>query len=256
MVIISFFNSIPGAIDGFLLEALPSMQQIGIFTLPLLLFTWMAGWVAGILHGKVNLAVAYSRKVFHFLIFTMAGVLHIFGQLSLVALYGVIVSCYVLYGVLRGEGYPFYEAVARPEDSPHQTLFILVPLFTTALGGVTSNILFPQFAHVGYLVSGWGDAIAEPVGRKWGRHTYNIPSLAGVPAIRTIEGSISVLVVGALAAFLALWITAIPWAIALRAAALCGVLATIIESVSTHGIDNFTVQVAVAAGAHYLLIGF
>lgn len=256
MDIINLLNSILAPIERFLLEALPSLHQIGIFTLPLLLFTWLAGWLAGILHVKVNLEVAYSRKVFHFLIFTMAGVLHIFGHLSLVALYGVIVSCYVIYGVLRGKGYPFYEAVARPEDSPHQTLFILVPLFTTALGGVTSNILFPQFAHVGYLVSGWGDAIAEPVGRKWGKHSYNVPSLAGVPAIRTIEGSVSVFVVGTLAAFLALWITATPWAIALRAAVLCSVIAALIESVSTHGIDNFTVQVAVAAAAYFLLIGF
>ncbi|HKJ68461.1 MAG TPA: hypothetical protein VKA68_10935 [bacterium] len=255
MELIDLLNFIFAPIEQFLREAFPSISQIGIWTLPLLLFTWLAGWIAGKLHAEVNLAVAYSRKVFHFLIFTMAGVLHIFGHLSLVALYGVIVSCYVVYGVVRGEGYPFYEAVARPEDRPHRTLFILVPLFTTALGGVTSNILFPHFAHVGYLVSGWGDAIAEPVGRKWGSHSYNVPSLAGVPAIRTIEGSISVFIVGTIAAFLALWVIDIPWILALQAAALCGVIATGIESVSTHGIDNFTVQVAVAAVAQYVLLG-
>ena len=44
--------------------------------------------------------------------------------------------------VWRSEGFPFYEAIARPSDAPQRTLFVLVPLATTAVGGVASNLLF------------------------------------------------------------------------------------------------------------------
>jgi len=38
---------------------------------------------------------------------------------------------------------------------------------------------------------GWGDAVGEPVGTRFGRHPYRVPSLAGVPATRTLEGSLA-----------------------------------------------------------------
>ena len=73
-----------------------------------------------------------------------------------------------------------------------RTLFILVPMLMTALGGVVSNVLFPGWAFVGYMVCGWGDAAGEPVGTRWGRHRYAVPSMAGIPATRSLEGSAAV----------------------------------------------------------------
>jgi len=251
---IDIINIALEAITRFFSEAFPSWRQIIYYTLPLWLFTWGSGWFAGYLRIRKSLKVAYTRKVFHFLIFTMAGVLHIFTHISLVALFGGVVVIYVGIGIVKAEGYPFYEAVARPGDSPHKRLFVFVPLLTTAIGGVTSNILFPQFAYIGYLVSGWGDAIAEPVGERWGKHPYKVPSMAGVSANRTIEGSIAVLLAGALGAFVALILTGMDVSIALQMALACGAIGALVESVSTHGIDNFTVQVAVAAAAHYVFL--
>lgn len=240
--------------------------------LPRLLHGWLPGPRLALLAGPVMLlyvvAVArfsgwlrvgrgvrapYTRKVLHFLVFTAAGAAHLLWGRPGAVLFGTLVAAWVLVGVWRGAGDPFYEAMARPTDAPRRTLFILVPLATTALGGVAANLLFPGVAYVGYMVSGWGDAVAEPVGVRWGRHRYRVPSLAGVPATRSLEGSASVLVVGTLGAAAALWVAGVPPLRALAVGSACGAAGTAVEAVSNHGVDNFTVQVAAAGTAAWLL---
>ncbi len=150
----------------------------------------------------------------------------------------------VLWSVSRGEGHPLFEALARDTDRPRRGLFVVLPLVTTAVGGLVSAIVAGPFATVGYLVAGWGDAIGEPVGVLWGRHTYRVPSLGGVPARRSWEGTAAVLVVSTLAALLALVAIGLrPWAAAHVAVAV-GVVAATVEAVSHHGTDNLTVQLA------------
>ncbi|HUF11834.1 MAG TPA: hypothetical protein VMN78_01895 [Longimicrobiales bacterium] len=217
-------------------------------------YTILAAGLAAHLHTRRGVRAPYTRKVFHFAIFTMAGVVHLLWGLPGVSTYGAVVAAAVLYATSRGDGFPFYEALARPSDAPRRTLFVLVPLATTALGGVVANLLFGDLALIGYLVAGWGDAVGEPVGVRWGRHRYRVPSLAGVAATRSLEGSAAVLLVGCAAATLGL----IAWGSAPGDAVLvgvaCGSAAALVEAVSTHGLDNFTVQVA-AAGVAALLLG-
>jgi phytol kinase len=148
--------------------------------------------------------------------------------------------------VARGEGDRLYEALARPSDAPHRTLFVLVPLATTALGGVAANLLAPGYGYVGYLVAGWGDALGEPVGTRWGRHRYRVPTLAGVPATRSLEGSGAVLAGGFAAALAGLLFAGIEPQSAVRAAALAAVAGAAVEAGSSHGLDNLTVQAAAA----------
>ena len=183
----------------------------------------------------------------------MAGVVHLFFGTPGVATFGAVVASAVLFATLRGDGFPFYEAMARPTDAPRRTLFILVPLLTTALGGVVDNLLFADFAMVGYLVAGWGDAIGEPVGTRWGRHRYKVPSLAGVPATRSLEGSAAVLLLGSAAATGVLLAWGHPLSVAAPVGLACGAAGALVESFSTHGLDNFTVQVAASATAAFLL---
>jgi phytol kinase len=154
---------------------------------------------------------------------------------------------------MRGGGFPFYEALARPADAPRRTLFILVPLATTAAGGLLANLLFGAWAIVGYLVGGWGDAVGEPVGAAVGRHRYRVPSLGGVRAMRSLEGSAAVLTAGALAAFAGLLARGVDPLAAAGVGAACGVAGALVEAFSTHGTDNLTVQVA-AAGVAFLLL--
>lgn len=189
----------------------------------------------------------FTRKVFHFLVFSTVGVLHASGGLPLVCVFGCAVSLVVFYAVLRGDGHAWYEAMAREKDAPRRTYFILAPYAATLFGGVTANILFGPAALAGYLVAGFGDAIGEPVGTRWGRNRYRVPSLGSVVSHRSIEGSAAVLAASfiALAASFALSGIQefIPWTLLAGIACCCA----LVEAVSPHGWDNATMQLVPAA---------
>lgn len=245
--------SIISFIKNFLIRALPDLKMVLLLAPLLLLYTGLGGAFVGWLRIKRKIKAPYTRKIFHFYIFTMAGILQLTIGLPAVVMFGVIVSLCVFYALFRGNHFSFYEAMARPTDQPHRTFFIIVPLFTTALGGGVINMFFSKFAYVGYFVGGWGDAVGEPVGTKWGKHKYQVPSLLGVSVVRSLEGSISVILASFLIAFLSLWAGGISLIYALFAGAGCAVVGSIVEAVSNHGIDNFTIQVSVAATASFLL---
>ncbi len=231
----------------------PDLRTIVVGGPPMLLFAGLAAWLAGWLRAARGVRTPYTRKVFHFAVFSTAAALRIASGLASVALFGAIVTLVVLYATWRGEGFPFYEAMARPSDAPHRTRFVLVPLATTAVGGLTAGLLFGPFASVGYLVGGWGDAVGEPVGAAIGRHRYRVPSLFGVSATRSVEGSAAVVLAGMLAAFVALALSGFHPAAAAGAAVVVGLLTGAVEAVSHHGIDNFAIQVVAAASAWLML---
>jgi phytol kinase len=240
-------------IEEFLTRALPSKQLI-ILTGPLIfIYVLLVALLVCYLKKYRQVRTPYTRKIFHFLIFTTAGIFQVRFGLPLVVLFGSIVSLFVWAAVLVGEGFVFYEALARETDRPHRTLFVLVPLATTALGGVLINLFFPQFAFIGYLVGGWGDAVGEPVGTRWGRHRYAVPSLMGVAAQRSLEGSAAVAVVSTSVAFAGLYLLQYPVSVALVTALLCGLGSAAVEAVSNHGLDNLTIQVAGAGIATLVL---
>ncbi len=237
------------------LQMIPSREVALVGALPMLAFAIVWSRVAGYLRNRKQMRVAYTRKIFHFGIFSGATLIQVWGGLPAVVLYGCIVSLVVLYAVWRGEGYGFFEAMARPSDRPRQRLFIVVPMVTTAVGGVLGNLLFGGFAAVGYLACGWGDAIGEPVGSRWGRHRYSVPSLGGVPAQRSLEGSSAVLLVGSMACAVALLSLGFPPSTALKIGLAGGLAGALVEAVSNHGLDNLTMQVAASATAWFFLNG-
>ena len=237
----------------FVQRALPDPRTALLLAPPLALVGLGAAALASWLRVGRNVRTPYTRKIFHFVIFTTAALLQATMGLPAVTVFGSLVSLIVLYAVWRGEGYPFYEALARQTDAPHRTLFVLVPLVTTALGGLAANIFFPAHAYLGYLVGGWGDAIGEPVGTRYGRHRYSVPSLAGVRATRSLEGSAAVTLMGFLAATLALLAGGVAPSTAFTVGALCGMAGALVEAVSTHGLDNLTVQLTAAGVAAYWL---
>lgn len=238
----------PTLIDRFL----PDLATT-IVVLPLtLMYAAAAAALVGWLRTRRHMRAPYTRKVFHFLILSAATAVHLAWRLPGTVVYGSAVALLVIAAVLRGEGFAFYEALARPTDAPRRSLFIIVPLITTALGGVIANVLFPAWAFVGYAVVAWGDAIGEPVGTRWGRHRYTVPSIGGVSASRSIEGSAAVLVASAAACTIVLIAAGVGTSAAIGAGVVVGVVTTIVEAVSHHGLDNLTIQIA-AAGAAALL---
>lgn len=229
------------------------MRTLLVYSPLFLGYAILCGTIAGWIRKQWKAPVAYTRKIFHFLIFTMAAVIHFHWGFPGVSVYGGCVSLYVIFGCWKGKDFPFYEAIARPKDHPHETFYILVPLIATAAGGLLSNLFFGMTAPIGYLVAGWGDAVGEPVGKRWGRHTYRVPSLDKIPAQRSIEGSMAVFLIGTFIAILGLLQIGVTPSAAIRTGLLCGVSGALVEAVSNHGLDNLTIQVAVSALSWWML---
>lgn len=231
------------------MPAAGTVLQVGPIAL---LYTTLTALLCGHLRSRRDMRAPYTRKIFHFSIFSMATAVHFVWALPGVVVFGATTSLVVLAVVACGSGFPAYEALARPTDAPHRTMFILIPLATTAAGGVLSNLLFPAYAYIGYLITGWGDAVGEPVGTRWGRHRYRVPSLGGVPATRSLEGSAGVFLVGSFAAVLGLVIAGVGMGAALVIGCGAGLAGALVEAFSNHGTDNLTVQLA-GAGAAWLI---
>ena len=203
------------------------------------------------IHKKIE--TAYSRKIFHVVIFTMATLLQWRYGIGVVLIFGFLVSFVVLFAIYKGDGFGFYEALARDSDRPHRRLYIILPLITTALGGLVSNLLFGPLAFVGYLVCGWGDAVGEPVGAAWGKNVYRVPSLTGLYSTRSLQGSLAVFIVSSIAAYTALYLSGLDMFHLVWVSLLCGMAAALVEAVSAHGLDNFTIQVAATAVAYFFI---
>jgi len=202
---------------------------------------------------KIGVRIPYTRKIFHFGILSGAAAVHAAWGLSGTNAYGAVVAAIVLWALWIGEGNGLYEALARDTDRPRRTFFVVVPLITTAVGGLASALWTGPFAAVGYLVAGWGDAVGEPVGTRFGRHPYRVPSLAGVPATRTLEGSLAVFLFSWIAAGVALSSLGFVGGQALWIGLACAAGAAAVEAVSNHGLDNLTVQLA-ASGIAWVLL--
>ena len=195
---------------------------------------------AGYLKTKMSVRTGYTRKIFHALIFLSAVIAHAVGGFVAVCVFGTMVSLVVGLAVLRGPNDAQYEALAREQDGPARTYYIVVSYFATLIGGLASNIFFGPLAVVGYLVGGLGDAAGEPAGTRWGRHRY--PSIGR--GTKTFEGSIAVLTASVIALLIAVAITPelhfdLRSAIALP---LIAVVCTFVEAVSPRGWDNVTMQ--------------
>lgn len=223
---------------------------------PLLLWGAFCLTFAGRLKRDRSWPTGYTRKVFHFLIFFSAAVLHWQWGLHMVCLFGTVTGVVIFYAILRGRGHLWYEALAREKDAPHRTYFIVVPFFATLIGGIAANLFFADAAIAGYLVAGVGDAVAEPVGVRFGRHIYRVPALRGrAIATRSLEGSAAVWVTSLI--MLALLLAVTP-AISLSARnflIICGIslIASVAEAVSPHGWDNLTMQVLPAGLVYFWL---
>lgn len=241
-------NGFVESVPRFFIDNFPTWEAIAVGGPLGLAWSFAALWFAGRLKRN-GTRTGYTRKTFHFLIFGTVAALQWRSGTPAVCLFGGMCTLVVFFAVWRGPGNLLYEAMAREKDEPHRTFFILVPYFTTLLGGLVSNLLFGPIAVAGYLVTGLGDAIGEPAGTMFGKHPYRVRSLSSVPATRTLEGSAAVFVMSAVA--LALAAAASPHValghfgvLKLMAIAAAAALA---ESISPHGWDNATMQLVPTA---------
>jgi phytol kinase len=229
---------------GFFIENFPSWQAIAIGGPLGLAWSFAALWFAGRLK-QFGTKTGYTRKVFHFIIFSTVVALQWRFGTSAVCLFGGMCTLVIFFAVWRGSGNILYEAMAREKDEPHRTFFILVPYFATLVGGLVSNMLFGPIAVAGYLVTGLGDTIGEPAGTMFGKHHYRVQSRSSVPATRSVEGSTAVFIMSVVALLLAAAVS--PHIVlshfgTLKIIAIAAA-ATFVEAVSPHGWDNATLQI-------------
>ena len=240
---------------AFFSQIIPPVQEILIAGPLFLLWAFCGLWLAGWFKAKQGFKTGYTRKIFHFLIFASAAVIQTFSSLRVLCLFGAMVSLVIFFALVKGDGHALYEAIAREKDAPHRSYFIIVPYLATLVGGIVSNYYFSEMAIVGYLVTGLGDAIAEPVGTRFGRHEYSVPSFKGVKSSRSAEGSLAVFVASLVAIVLGLLLMGNPPVFSImqlwRIAGLA-MTCTVIEAVSPHGWDNATLQIVPAFLAYLI----
>lgn len=240
---------------SFFIDNFPSSGEILIGGPPSLLWAFLCLYFAGSLKRRKELRTGYTRKIFHFSIFfTVVMIQWVWGTPA-VCLFGGMTTLVIFFALWRGDGHILYEAMAREKDAPHRTYYIIIPYIATLLGGLASNILFGPVAIVGYLVTGWGDAVGEPIGTKFGKHTYTVPSLSAVKAVRSLEGSAAVFLMSLIAIVLSVLLSSqftfesayIGWI------PLLAFICTLIEAVSPHGWDNATMQILPTLLATHML---
>jgi phytol kinase len=229
----------------FFIENVPTFREFVRGFPPFLLWAYLCLFLSGYLKKSRGLKTGYTRKIFHFLIFTSATAIQVVWGLRTLCLFGTATSAVIFYAILCGDGHLLYEAIARENDAPHRTYYIIAPYLATLVGGVTSNVLFDNAALVGYLVTGLGDAVGEPVGTRFGKHPYRVPSFGGISSTRSYEGSAAVFLVSLLAIVAAFGVSP-----ELRFGRqhvflfpILALLATVLEAISPHGWDNVVMQI-------------
>lgn len=235
--------------------SLPNSASVIIGALVALV--WSYSCLSFAAHLKINhrLRTGYTRKLFHVLIFASAVIVQAIGGFWAVCVFGSMVSLVVGYAVFRGRGDRLYEALARKQDGPNRTYYIVIPYFATLIGGMTSNIFFGPLAVVGYLVGGLGDAAGEPAGVRWGRHPYRVRSGGGQLVTKTFEGSIAVLAASVVALLISIAISP-ELRFDLRSLIVLPVIAvvcTLVEAFSPRGWDNVPMQIVPTVLAAILL---
>lgn len=238
-----------------LFEYFPSIQEFVLYGVPSIVAAYLYLYIAGCFKKHIGWRTGFSRKVFHFLVFFTASIVQIKLALTGTIVFGIAVSLVVFLAIYKGNGNILYEAMAREKDVPKRTHYIIMPYLATLMGGILSNILFtPVFAAFGYLATGFGDAVGEPIGTAFGKHKYKVPSLKGVTSYRSLEGSLAVFIASFVAVLIGAFVMQLPIGqfIIFRLVILA-IAVTLVEAVSPHGWDNLTTQIVGAGLAFWLL---
>lgn len=228
----------------FFLDNFPSFKLISWLFPISILWSFIALFIAGNCKKKLNWKTGYTRKLFHFLIFISAFFYQKYLGLAGVFILGWSVTIVLIYACLKGNGNLFYEALAREKDAPFRTKYIVYSYLATFIGGVLANLFFGKFAIFGYAITGIADAIAEPIGTKFGKHQYRVFSFDKTKiSFRSIEGSLAVFVVSYAIYFFAILFTQSVFPTTYFIVFVMALVCTITEAFSPSGFDNMLLQI-------------
>ncbi len=156
--------------------------------------------------------------------------------------------------VCRFRGHPPFSYAflgnTRESDAPYEAFHFWFSWSISMLSLLAIDLLFADvvLTRTAALLVGIGDGVAEPIGTRFGRHRYAIPSVfSRRPCSRSLEGSLAV-VVGSFATIVCCFgpypFPGMPQL--LFSAALIGLAIGVIEALSPHGLDNLTIPLSSA----------
>ena len=213
-------------------------------------------WIAvGLLKTRGLLVTGDARKINHATALA-GGAIWFFGADDRVLRSTCQVATGILFGLLllacwHRRLWPFkyaYVGYARESDQPHAAFHVWFSWFVSIAGLLLVDVAFGNLAltRVAALVLGVADAVAEPIGTRFGIHKFAVRDiLTAAPRFRSWEGTGAV----AIATFAVVLMTCgsiipsgqlIPWALAAAG------LIAIVEACTPHGFDNFTIPISAA----------
>jgi phytol kinase len=227
------------------------VMQAGLFV-SLIVSVWLS---VGLLKLRGRLNTGDARKINHAAIL-VGGVFWFTGTDDMhvrATSYVAIATLFVLLatacrfqdtGLLRLA----YVGYSRESDRPHAAFHVWFSWLVSMIGLLLVDIMFGSLTltRIAALVLGIADAVAEPIGTRFGVHRFSVTDiLSKTPRFRSWEGTGSVgaatfLIVLATCSSLMPMGQLMPWAIA-TAVFIAGV-----EAWTPHGFDNFTIPVSTA----------
>jgi dolichol kinase len=186
----------------------------------------------------------FTRKFVH-----IGAGMWVFGVLALFENWTIGIIPFATFIVLNFIFYRFrlLESVDAPDSTPGTVYFALsITLLFLIFWRTNSPDDRGYIAAAGTMAMTWGDALAAIVGKRWGRHHYQIGR-----GRRSFEGSAAMFAASFVAMLLTLLLTPgsalspqsvpIGFNAALIASLVAALAATIAEGVSPHGTDNLSV---------------
>jgi dolichol kinase len=186
----------------------------------------------------------FTRKFVH-----IGAGMWVFGVLALFENWTIGIIPFATFIVLNFIFYRFrlLESVDAPDSTPGTVYFALsITLLFLIFWRTNSPDDRGYIAAAGTMAMTWGDALAAIVGKRWGRHHYQIGR-----GRRSFEGSAAMFAASFVAMLLTLLLTPgsalspqsvpIGFNAALIASLIAALAATIAEGVSPHGTDNLSV---------------
>jgi phytol kinase len=250
----SFLSFINEVITKFI-SGLPDVTSVFVLLVIFTAWAFLCSQVAAYLKTKKALRTGYTRKAYHFLIFISAAVINLLFGFTGVCLFGIIVSCFIFYALLKRKASGLYLALARETDFPNSTLYIIIPYLSTLMGGILINYFFPEFVIIGYLICGIGDASGEVLGTKYGKHTFKV-KLANIhQSVKSLEGSGSIFIISFLIYTGYSILTHQAFNLSMMGYIfLSSLIVTVAEIITPKGFDNLTIQIiAILAYLHLIL---
>ena len=218
---------------------------------------WSVWFLVGFGKERGALLEGDARKINHFLVL-VGGVVWFRSASPMVDRVSCHVACGILFvSLLLVCRFPHHRlcrlaflGYARDSDRPHAAFHVWFSWLVSLVGLELVDRLFGSIetTRLATLVLGIADALAEPIGRRFGRHRYQVYGiLAPQGSTRSWEGSLAVALSTAIIMILSgRLLSGMAWPILIVEGVVIGLFVAIIEAWTPHGLDNFTIPISTA----------